>query len=69
MSAKDKGKTDETASVTSNNKKERKILTPTTTTTVVELKKDTFIKVKESAVFTENRTKFTAYKTSMGLAV
>jgi hypothetical protein len=45
------------------------MLTPAITTTIVELKKNTLIKVRESAVFTEDRTKFTAYKTSISLAV
>jgi hypothetical protein len=36
---------------------------------MVELKKDTFIKVRESAVFTGDRIKFTIYKISVGLAV
>jgi hypothetical protein len=68
MSAKGKGKADDTASVTSDNEGE-KILTPATITTVVELKKDIFIKIRESAVFTEDRIKFIVYKTSVGLAV
>jgi hypothetical protein len=68
MSAKDKGKADDTASVTSNNKN-KKVLTSATTTTVIELKKDTLIKIRESAIFTKDRTKFTAYKISVGLAV
>jgi hypothetical protein len=68
MSAKDKGKADDTASITSDNKDE-KMLIPVTTITVIELKKDTFIKIKESAVFTEDRIKFTTYKTFVGLAV
>jgi hypothetical protein len=37
--------------------------------TVVKLKKDTFIKVRESAVFAKDRAKFIAYKTSVDLAV
>jgi hypothetical protein len=68
MSTKGKDKIDDTASVISNNKN-KKILTPATTTTMIELKKDTLIKIREPAVFTRDRTKFTAYKTFMGLAV
>jgi hypothetical protein len=68
MSVKGKDKVDDTASVTSDNKS-KGVLTPATTTTVVELKKDTFIKVRELAVFTGDRTKFTIYKISVGLAV
>jgi hypothetical protein len=45
------------------------VLTPATTTTVIKLKKDTFIKIRKPAVFTEDRTKFIIYKTSIGLAV
>jgi hypothetical protein len=44
-------------------------LTLITTITVVKLKKDTLIKVRESAVFIGDRTKFTTYKTSVGLVV
>jgi hypothetical protein len=44
-------------------------LTSVTITIVVELKKDTLIKVRELAVFTGDRSKFSAYKTSVGLAV
>jgi hypothetical protein len=51
MSVKDKGKVDDTASVISDNKGE-KVLILAITTTVVELKKDTLIKVRESTVFT-----------------
>jgi hypothetical protein len=68
MSAKGKGKVDDTASVISDNKNER-VLTPATITTVIELKKDTLIKIKELAVFTGDRIKFTVYKIFMGLAV
>jgi hypothetical protein len=68
MSAKGKGKVDNTASITSDNKN-KKILIPTTITTIIKLKKDILIKVKESAVFIEDRTKFTTYKTSINLAV
>jgi hypothetical protein len=68
MSVKGKDKVDDTVFIISDNEGER-ALTSATTTTVVELKKDTLIKVRESAVFTRDRTKFTAYKISVGLAV
>jgi hypothetical protein len=68
MSAKGKSKADDTASVTSDNKNER-ILTPATTTTMIELKKDTLIKIREPAIFTEDRIKFTIYKISISLTV
>jgi Retrotransposon gag protein len=68
MSTKGKGKADDTASVTSDNRG-KEMMTPATITTVVKLKKDTLIKVREPAVFTKNRTKFTTYKIFMGLAV
>jgi hypothetical protein len=45
------------------------ILTLATITTVVEFKKDTLIKVRELTVFNGDRTKFSAYKISVGLAV
>jgi hypothetical protein len=44
------------------------VLTPATIT-VIELKKDTLIKVRESAVFTRDKSKFSAYKISVGLYV
>jgi hypothetical protein len=44
-------------------------LTPATIIIIVELKKDIFIKIRESAVFIEDRIKFTVYKISMDLAV
>jgi hypothetical protein len=37
--------------------------------TIIELKKDTLIKIRKSAVFTGDRTKFIAYKIFVGLAV
>jgi hypothetical protein len=45
------------------------VLTLITIITIIELKKDTLIKVKEPAIFTGDKVKFTAYKTSVGLAV
>jgi hypothetical protein len=45
------------------------VLTSVTTTIMIELKKDTLIKVRESTIFNGDRIKFSAYKTSMGLAV
>jgi hypothetical protein len=45
------------------------VLTLTIIITMVELKKDTLIKVRELAVFTGDRTKFIVYKTSISLAV
>jgi hypothetical protein len=68
MSAKSKDKIDDTAFVTSDNK-DKRILISATTTTIVELKKDIFIKIRELAIFIEDRIKFTAYKTFIGLAV
>jgi hypothetical protein len=68
MSAKGKDKVDDTASIINNNRGEG-ALTPVTTITVVKLKKDTLIKVRELAVFIEDRMKFIVYKISVGLAV
>jgi hypothetical protein len=68
MSAKDKGKVDDTASVTSSNK-DKRMLISVTTITIIELKKNTLIKVRELAMFTGDQTKFIVYKISVGLAV
>jgi hypothetical protein len=45
------------------------VLILATTITVVELKKDTLIKVRKLAVFIEEKTKFVIYKTFIDLAV
>jgi hypothetical protein len=66
MSAKGKGKANNTVLIVSNNK-DKRMLTPATT--VIKLKKDILIKVRELAIFTGNKTRFAAYKTSIGLAV
>jgi hypothetical protein len=66
MSAKNKGKANDTTSIISDNRG-KKILT--SAITIVEVKKDTFIKIKDPAVFTGDKIKFSAYKTSVGLAV
>jgi hypothetical protein len=66
MSAKGKGKADDTTSVISDNGEERIL---TSATTVVKIKKDTLIKIKDLIVFTGDRTKFSAYKMSVGLTV
>jgi hypothetical protein len=68
MSAKDKDKADDTASIINDNGGER-ALTSVTIIIVIEFKKDTLIKIKESAVFTGERTKFATYKTSINLTV
>jgi hypothetical protein len=68
MSAKGKSKIDDTVSVTSDNGGEE-VLTSAITTIIVELKKNIFIKIRESAMFTGDRIKFTAYKISVSLAV
>jgi hypothetical protein len=44
-------------------------LTLITNTTVIKFKKDTLIKVRESIIFTGDRSKFSTYKTSVGLYV
>jgi hypothetical protein len=66
MSTKGKGKADDTTLVVSDNGGEG-VLTPVII--VVKVKKDTLIKIRDPTVFTEDRTKFSAYKTSVGLAV
>jgi hypothetical protein len=66
MSAKDKDKTDDTTLVISNNRDEGAL---TLATTVVKVKKDTLIKIRELVMFTGDKTKFFAYKTSVSLAV
>jgi hypothetical protein len=68
MSVKDKDKVDDTASIINDNEDEG-ILISATIITVVELKKDTLIKVRELAVFIKDRTKFIIYKISISLAV
>jgi hypothetical protein len=45
------------------------MLTPATIITVVKLKKDTLIKIRESAVFIGDWIKFIIYKIFVGLAV
>jgi hypothetical protein len=66
MSAKGKGKIDNTTLVISNNK-DKGILTPVTT--IVKIKKNTLIKIRDLTIFTKDRTKFSAYKTFVSLAV
>jgi hypothetical protein len=68
MSTKGKGKVDNAVSVISDNRGEE-VLILVIIIIIVKLKKDTLIKVRELAVFTGDRTKFTIYKTSVGLAV
>jgi hypothetical protein len=66
MSAKGKGKIDNTTSVINNNRN-KEVLTPVTI--IMEVKKDTLIKIRDLTVFTGDRIKFFVYKTSVGLAV
>jgi hypothetical protein len=68
MSVKDKDKVDDTASIINDNEDEGTLISATIIT-VVELKKDTLIKVRELAVFIKDRTKFIIYKISISLAV
>jgi hypothetical protein len=66
MSAKGKGKADNTALMVNNNGDEGTLISAIT---VIKFKKDTLIKIKKPAIFTKDRTKFLAYKTSVSLAV
>jgi hypothetical protein len=66
MSAKDKDKVDDTTSMISDNGGERVLIS---VITVIEIKKDTFIKIRDLTVFTGDRIKFSVYKTFVGLAV
>jgi hypothetical protein len=63
---KDKGKADDTTSVVSDNEKEGVL---TSAIIVVKVKKDILIKIKDLTVFTRDKTKFSVYKTSVGLVV
>jgi hypothetical protein len=66
MSVKGKDKIDDTISVVSDNGGEGTLIL-IIIIIVVELKKDTFIKIRELTVFTGDRAKFTAYKMFVGL--
>jgi hypothetical protein len=68
MSTKGKDKVDDIISVISDNEEEE-MLTLTIIITIIKFKKDTLIKVRELAVFTGDKTKFTVYKIFVGLAV
>jgi hypothetical protein len=61
---KDKNKADNIVSVISNTESEKVLIS---TITMIELKQDTLIKIRKLTIFSKNRSKFSAYKISVGL--